>query len=77
MVILAPRVSAGFGAPRQHRGPPWRRAAAASATPFRNTAYGELTARVTSSLPTPWRYQGRLLVSTSGDANLYEAGARS
>ena len=33
---------------------------------FAYDAYGVLVASVTSSLPTPWRYQGRLLESAAG-----------
>ena len=43
---------------------------------LRYDAYGQVTASVTSSLPTPWRYQGRLLVDPSGANDLYDAGAR-
>ena len=43
---------------------------------LRYDAYGSVAAAVTSALPTPWRYQGRLLVSPSGSADLYDAGAR-
>jgi len=43
---------------------------------FRYDAYGRLIAATTSSLPTPWRYQGRMLVSATGAADLYDAGAR-
>ena len=35
-----------------------------------------MTASVTSALPTPWRYQGRLLVDPAGANDLYDAGAR-
>lgn len=34
-------------------------------------------AAVTSALPTPWRYQGRLLESAPGAPALYDFGARS
>ena len=43
---------------------------------FRYDAYGRTVASVTSGSPTPWRYQGRMLVSASGAADLYDAGAR-
>ena len=43
---------------------------------LRYDAYGQVTASVTSALPTPWRYQGRLLVDPSGANDLYDAGAR-
>ena len=34
-------------------------------------------ASVTSALPTPWRYQGRILESAAGTPDLYNFGARS
>jgi len=34
-------------------------------------------ASVTSALPTPWRYQGRILESAAGTPDLYDFGARS
>ena len=34
-------------------------------------------ASVTSALPTPWRYQGRILESAPGTPDLYDFGARS
>ena len=43
---------------------------------LRYDAWGQVTASVTSPLPTPWRYQGRLLVDPSGANDLYDAGAR-
>jgi RHS repeat-associated protein len=45
---------------------------------FRFDAFGlaEGTA-LTGSIPTPWRYQGRLLESTSGGRDLYDFAARS
>ena len=43
---------------------------------LRYDAWGQLAASATSGLPTPWRYQGRLLVSTSGTADLYDFSAR-
>jgi RHS repeat-associated protein len=48
---------------------------------FRYDAYGRTVGKTTSSLPTPWRYQGRLQLSTddgSGNtADLYDFGARA
>jgi RHS repeat-associated protein len=44
---------------------------------FRYDAYGETIDKVTSTLPTPWRYQGRLLENEVGDADLYDFGFRS
>jgi RHS repeat-associated protein len=38
--------------------------------------WGDVIARLTSALPTPWRYQGRMLVSPNGASDLYDAGAR-
>lgn len=43
---------------------------------IRYDAFGQVAASVTSSLPTPWRYQGRLLVDPTGATDLYDAGAR-
>ena len=43
---------------------------------LRYDAWGQVTASVTSALPTPWRYQGRLLVDPNGANDLYDAGAR-
>lgn len=43
---------------------------------FRYDPYGELITSETSSLPTPWRYQGRMLISSPGETDLYDAGAR-
>jgi len=43
---------------------------------LRYDAFGQVAASVTASLPTPWRYQGRLLVDPSGATDLYDAGAR-
>ncbi len=43
---------------------------------FRYDAYGETIDKATSSLPTPWRYQGRLLENEAGDADLYDFGFR-
>jgi RHS repeat-associated protein len=42
----------------------------------RYDAFGQVAASVTSGLPTPWRYQGRLLVDPAGATDLYDAGAR-
>jgi len=44
---------------------------------FRYDPYGELIASVTGPLPTPWRFQGRLLETGPGDADHYDFGARS
>ena len=44
---------------------------------FRYDAYGETIDKATSTLPTPWRYQGRLLENETGDADLYDFGFRS
>ena len=45
---------------------------------FRYDPYGELLASVTSSTPSPWRYQGRLLENSgSGTSDLYDFGFRS
>jgi RHS repeat-associated protein len=43
---------------------------------IRYDAFGQVAASVTSSLPTPWRYQGRLLVDPTGATDLYDANAR-
>ena len=43
---------------------------------LRYDAFGQVAASALSSLPTPWRYQGRLLVDPSGATDLYDAGAR-
>src|SRR5450759_2694721 len=53
-------------------------AAATSITDaFAYDAYGNTVASVTSALPTPWRYQGRILESAAGTPDLYDFGARS
>jgi RHS repeat-associated protein len=44
---------------------------------FAYDAYGNTVASVTSALPTPWRYQGRILESAAGTPDLYDFGARS
>jgi len=44
---------------------------------FRYDPYGKLVASATSALPTPWRYQGRLLESSGTDPALYDFGFRS
>jgi len=44
---------------------------------FAYDAYGNTVAAVTSGLPTPWRYQGRMLESAAGSADLYDFGSRS
>ena len=44
---------------------------------FAYDAYGNVVASVTSSLPTPWRYQGRVLESAAGTPDLYDFNARS
>jgi RHS repeat-associated protein len=44
---------------------------------FACDAYGNTVAAVTSGLPTPWRYQGRMLESAPGSADLYDFGSRS
>ena len=44
---------------------------------FAYDAWGEVVSSVTSSLPTPWRYQGRILESAAGTPDLYDFGARS
>lgn len=44
---------------------------------FRYDAYGKLVGSVTSSLPTPGRFQGKLLESTVGNSDLYDFESRS
>jgi RHS repeat-associated protein len=44
---------------------------------FAYDAWGQLVAAVTSALPTPWRYQGRMLESAPGTPALYDFSARS
>jgi RHS repeat-associated protein len=45
---------------------------------FRYDAYGlAVGTTLAGSVPTPWRYQGRLLESTSGGRDLYDLTARS
>jgi RHS repeat-associated protein len=44
---------------------------------FRYDAYGLTIGSQTSTLPTPWRFQGRLLESTPANRDLYDFGARS
>ena len=45
---------------------------------FRYDPYGELLASVTSTTPSPWRYQGKLLDNTgAGTSELYDFGFRS
>ena len=44
---------------------------------FAYDAYGDTVASLTSSLPTPWRYQGRMLESGAGAPALYDFAARS
>ena len=44
---------------------------------FRYDAYGQLLDKTTSVLPSPWRYQGRLLLSTPGNTDLYDFVARA
>jgi RHS repeat-associated protein len=44
---------------------------------FAYDAYGNTVASVTSALPTPWRYQGRILESAANTPDLYDFGARS
>jgi RHS repeat-associated protein len=44
---------------------------------FAYDAWGNIVASVTSTLPTPWRYQGRILESAPGTPELYDFGARS
>jgi YD repeat-containing protein len=41
---------------------------------FAYDAYGNTVASVTSALPTPWRYQGRILESAPGTPDLYDFG---
>jgi YD repeat-containing protein len=43
---------------------------------LRYDAFGTISAATTSALPTPWRYQGQLLVNPAGASDLYAAGAR-
>ncbi|HEY8816717.1 MAG TPA: RHS repeat-associated core domain-containing protein, partial [Candidatus Dormibacteraeota bacterium] len=43
---------------------------------LRYDAFGTIAASTTSALPTPWRYQGQLLVNPSGASDLYVDGAR-
>ena len=43
---------------------------------LRYDAFGTIAASTTSALPTPWRYQGELLVSPAGASDLYADGAR-
>ena len=43
---------------------------------LRYDAFGTISASTTSALPTPWRYQGQLLVNPTGASDLYVAGAR-
>jgi YD repeat-containing protein len=53
-------------------------AAATSITDaFAYDAYGNTVASVTSALPTPWRFQGRIIESAAGTPDLYDFGARS
>ncbi|MGD0015882.1 MAG: RHS repeat-associated core domain-containing protein [Bryobacteraceae bacterium] len=44
---------------------------------FAYDAWGVVVASVTSALPTPWRYQGRMLESAAGTPDLYDFQARS
>jgi RHS repeat-associated protein len=44
---------------------------------FAYDAWGVVVASVTSALPTPWRYQGRMLESAAGTPDLYDFAARS
>jgi RHS repeat-associated protein len=45
---------------------------------FRYDPYGELLASVTSTTPSPWRYQGKLLENSgAGTSELYDFGFRS
>jgi RHS repeat-associated protein len=44
---------------------------------FRYDAYGRTSASATSALPTPWRYQGRLLENATGSPDLLDFGARA
>jgi hypothetical protein len=44
---------------------------------FAYDVWGNVVASVTSSLPTPWRYQGRMLESAAGTPDLYDFSARS
>jgi RHS repeat-associated protein len=43
---------------------------------LRYDAFGTIAAATTSALPTPWRYQGELLVNPAGASDLYGNGAR-
>jgi RHS repeat-associated protein len=43
---------------------------------LRYDAFGTIAASTTSALPTPWRYQGELLVNPAGASDLYANGAR-
>ncbi len=43
---------------------------------FRYDPYGEMAGSTTSALPTPWRYQGELLLTDPGTTDLYAGGAR-
>ena len=43
---------------------------------LRYDAFGTIAASTTSALPTPWRYQGQLLVDPAGASDLYVDGAR-
>jgi RHS repeat-associated protein len=44
---------------------------------FAYDVWGTVVASVTSALPTPWRYQGRILESAAGTPELYDFAARS
>jgi RHS repeat-associated protein len=44
---------------------------------FRYDPYGKMVDSSTSGLPTPWRFQGRLLESSGTDPALYDFGFRS
>ncbi len=44
---------------------------------FRYDGYGETIASLTSSLPSPWRYQGRLLLNSASQTDLYDFVARA
>ena len=43
---------------------------------LRYDAFGTIAAATTSALPTPWRYQGQLLIDPAGASDLYVDGAR-
>ncbi len=43
---------------------------------LRYDAFGTIAAATTSALPSPWRYQGELLVNPAGASDLYSDGAR-